>query len=1087
MREATPQVRLVRASAGTGKTYALTTRYLALLRAGVDPATVLATTFTRKAAGEVFERVLTRLAEAVLDNKRREQLDLAIREDALIHANIGPLDEATCGAMMDRLIHRLDRAAINTIDGFFAKLCAAFALELELPVDPTLTDDGSALAAELRETATEAMLGRAADNGFATLLTLLRQLHHDSAKRSVTGSLDRIFRGDAEGLYAAYRQTREAACWPALPHPKLPSREEERELVRRVTDHLGELAESIPVSKSGNSAGEPKKNWLKAYDELKSVVFAGDWPRLANATWANNLINGKGTYDRVPYPERWIELITPLAELGLPAAIHELNLQHRATFELLDRFAKHFEARCLDQRILLFADLTDRLARHLRELDEPTAWRDELAFRIDGQIEHLLIDEFQDTSIDQFAVLRPIIEEVTGDASDQRTLFVVGDAKQSIYGWRGGRVELFDTLESDLKDRGLERRQLDKSYRSSPGVLHAVNLVFNSLIETKAWPKHPEAKRRFAADFREHAAADRMLAGEFELRTTRADPRDNQNGDPDTNPRDAHAHATAEHLRQLTNRWPRATIGVLVRTNAQANTLLQACRQQGISASGETGAALTDHPAVNAVLAALTLADHPGDQIAAFHLAHSPLGEVLRFDHHNHRNAERLSIQIRRDLAARGYADVVGRWVTQLTRYGDASAVRRLRQLANLAEHYRPISILRADAFVRFIESARVEDPSTDRIRIMTVHRAKGLEFDAVVLPYLHGDRGYRPVLLEDRDEDTGPIRAVYRAGKRELREHVPLLQQLHSQAECRHAYEQLCTLYVGLTRARHATHVLMPPVARGNPRAGDSMLAVVLNALLPEARDLAQPEETLLRYEHEGGANAALAVAENQEQVTNQQQRHIPRDWPLRRVKKNHPVETVVPSHTEYSQSPSTEISPGVAPLLDSVAKEQRAAMRWGTRVHAAFQALDFVDEPSSSPDRVHDAEARASLSKAIEHASIRHALERRGASHLRKELPIHRRGVDGRVVRGTLDRLIWWLKPDGSIKRAEVQDFKTDAPPSNLDTPSLGDWLENRRRHHAEQLEHYRTAAAEWLNIPRDQVEATLLFTSVGRVVRW
>ncbi|MEM7577905.1 MAG: UvrD-helicase domain-containing protein [Planctomycetota bacterium] len=1093
MREPTPHIRLVRASAGTGKTFALTTRYLTLLRAGVDPASILATTFTRKAAGEVFERVLTRLAGAVLDQTQRDQLDHAIRGDALLHRAVAPLDASIAGEMLERLVARLDRAAISTIDGFFARLCAAFALELQLPVEPTLTDDGSALAAELRETATHAMLGEAADDDFQSLLALLRQLHHDTTKRSVTDSLDRIFRGDADGLYAVFRQARHASCWPDLDHTQLPSREAQRDIAQRAIDHLAELAAAIPLNQGGKAPGSPKKNWLKAYDELKRILLTRAWPQLAHKTWAINLIDANGTYDRVAYPEVWIDAVRPVAELGIPSAIHELNLQHQATFQLLRRFAGHFEAGCLNQRVLLFADLTDRLARHLRIHASDTndsdieLWRDELAYRLDGRVQHLLIDEFQDTSVDQFAVLSPIIDEMTSDASDDRSLFVVGDAKQSIYGWRGGRVELFDSLKDRLQDRGLDQRVLDQSYRSSPGVLYAVNAIFNGLESTSAWPKHSDAKIRFANEFRPHDAANPEMPGEFEILTTQSE---NSDKGSEAASSSTHESAVAEHLRKLALRWPDATLGVLVRTNAQANALLQACRHLGVSASGETGAALTDHPAVNAVLAAMTLADHPGHQVAAFHLTNSPLGEVLGIDTHRSQSAQRISSLIRQQIASDGYASLIAHWITKLAPSCDPEALRRLRQLGLLAEQYQPAAALRPAGFVRFIESARVEDPSTDRIRVMTVHRAKGLEFDAVVLPDLHGDRSFRPVLLEQRDGDTGPITAVYRAGKRELRDRIPLLHELHAQAESRHAYEQLCTLYVALTRAKYATHVLMPPTTKGDPRRGESMLAVVLQAFLSDGGDLDQPNTRQYRYEDNGGADAKFFRARAHPEASTKPTDFDLRSWPARRNHKQQRAATnpVSPSVSDRFLDNESSDTPCIEQILEVPLPDQNAAMHWGTQVHAAMQSIEFIDEPKPDVGETLQPDVAAYVTRALAYEPIRELLARRGASHVRSELPIRHLDTLGNVVRGTIDRLVWWSDDEGRVQRAEIQDFKTDVPATPADTPkAIRAWLEIRRQHHQKQLELYRKAAATWLGIPKERVEAVLVFTALGRVVRW
>ncbi len=1088
-----PRRRLVRASAGTGKTYALTTRYLALLRAGADPASILATTFTRKAAGEIAERVLTRLANAVLIPDDRVQLDRALRDEGLLNRDVAELDQATCEAMLNRLVERLDRTAIGTIDGFFARLCGAFAFELGLPLDPTLTDDGSALAAELREAAIDAMLGQAADEGFTALLTLLRQLHHDSAKRSVTASLDTIFRGDADGSYATFRQARDGDTWAQIDCPDTLS----DEMIEQITQRLGDAETLLPKTQTGR----PNANWGKAWANLLGQLHASQWESML-AGGLTKAALADGTYHRIAMHPQLHTLCERLGRHAASKLIQLLNLQHRSAWQLLDRFAHHFEDRCRAQRVMLFADLTDHLARHLRlhDLDGSSndpethatavAWRDELAYRLDGRVEHLLIDEFQDTSIDQFAVLWPLIDEATADASSNRTLFVVGDAKQSIYGWRGGRVELFDTLEARTQPRGLQLCRLDRSFRSSDAVLHAVNAVFGSLPLSQAWSRHADAKQRFADDFEPHLAAYPQVSGEFRLLTTAADNDTTRPAEDDgSSPADRHTEASAQHLAGLAQRWPLASFGVLVRTNAQANALLRACRQQGLAASGETGAALTDHPAVNVVLSAMQLADHPGHRVAAYHVAHSPLGTLLKLEPGNARSAQRVSAHIRRALAARGYAAVVSHWATRLAPACDAAALRRLRQLVEVAEPYRPVSMLRPGSFVRFITSARVEDPSADRIRIMTVHRAKGLEFDAVILPFLHQERPFRAVLLEERDGDTGPITAVYRSGKRELRERIPELQDLFDRAESRNAYEQLCTLYVAMTRARHATHVLMPPAAKRNPREGDAMLALLLHALVDESEDLTGDHTELYSYQHRGGADAALAGRPDPGLPSESAATAGPRAWPVLRGGDTHPASATPP--------PAPSSSPGagdhsrlsdVERILRSRQPHDAVAASFGERVHHALQCLGFSDEIPPITSETRDAAVDAYLREALAHDEVALALSRRGASEMRTEVPLIWQDQQGRVVRGIIDRLVWWNDADGRPQRAEVIDVKTDRPPdmdASAAATSLDEWLATRREHHTAQLQHYRSAAAAWLKISPSSMQSRLIFTSVGRVV--
>ncbi len=250
-----------------------------------------------------------------------------------------------------------------------------------------------------------------------------------------------------------------------------------------------------------------------------------------------------------------------------------------------------------------------------------------------------------------------------------------------------------------------------------------------------------------------------------------AEPDDSSEADDDTEVEvkeaDTHERYVAAHIAELRRAAPDRSIGVLVRRRRTAATLLYELRRQGIHASGEGGHPVTDIPAVTAVLAAMTLADHPGDTVAAFHVANSPVGEMLGLHDPDRSHAVRdTATQVRRRLIAEGYAEVRQRLG------GEARAVRamrrslaRLSQLIELAERYEAGTAqpLRPSRFVEFVAATHVEEPTPAEVRVMTIHASKGLEFDAVVLPELDAQLNDRTEVLVSRTSPTGPVQAVYR------------------------------------------------------------------------------------------------------------------------------------------------------------------------------------------------------------------------------------------------------------------------------------------------------------------------------------
>ncbi|MCC7203971.1 MAG: PD-(D/E)XK nuclease family protein, partial [Phycisphaeraceae bacterium] len=238
--------------------------------------------------------------------------------------------------------------------------------------------------------------------------------------------------------------------------------------------------------------------------------------------------------------------------------------------------------------------------------------------------------------------------------------------------------------------------------------------------------------------------------------------------------------------------------------------------QKGVEVSGEGGSTLLDDAGVNLILAGLRLADHPGDSAAAFHVRISPLGPVVGLEDDSKLHAEATARRIRRELLEEGYGRVLDRWARTLIPYADARGRARLSQLCTLADRHGPRATLRPGDFVEMVQTVRVEEPSPARVRVMTIHAAKGLEFDAVVLPELAGKMFPRPpIVTVQRPIPTEPPTAVYAGARQAIRDLCPELTDAHRQHEDRQLRDELCTLYVAMTRARYALHMFAPPQKR--------------------------------------------------------------------------------------------------------------------------------------------------------------------------------------------------------------------------------------------------------------------------------
>jgi len=760
---------LISASAGSGKTYALTTEYLRLLRRGRSPGGLLAATFTRKAAGEIFDRLLARLASACLEENARTDLARALDDPSLTR------DE--CRDLLRSLCADLHRLSIGTLDGFFGRLCGLYRQEAGLSAAARLTDPQSPRCAALRREALRALLDRLPD---AEAESLLDALHQDKAASPVM----EVFDGLAAELMETLADVREDA-WRGPDVPPAPS----SEAVNAARDAL---RAALPAVKDGR--------WRKAMEEDLRRFEAARWEEFVGGGLAAKCLDDAPAYYNRPVPAEVTSAYQTLLSVARAELLDGLRRRTEAIHDLLAVFTEEYRALRRAEGLLLFSEAPGLLGPLLDDLADA-------ARRQDAPVEHLLLDEFQDTSDSQWGVLRTFARHA---AQVPRSVFVVGDVKQAIYGWRGGRAEIFERIEAHLPDMAREAR--DVSYRSSPVILDAVNRVFAALATCPALGGTPGARDRWQAHFHPHRA-HKALPGRVEMREIPAD----------ADPLDYAAALIAEGASRLP---AGASVGVLARKNETVARLADALRALGVEVSAEGTGAVADDPAVELLLSALTLADHPGHTAAAFHVAHSPLAASLDVPpdlHARPGQAAAVANAIRRQVLVHGYAGVLADWAAHLAPYGPERTARRLEQLLDLAASWDGLPAMRPSEFVRAVRDASVETPGLASVRVMTINRAKGLEFDAVFLPELDWKAAGRPSACLVRrapaaqvGDAVSPIAAVYAYPKEAVRRLDPALQAAYAAQQDEEITGMLCLLYVALTRARHALHLLVRPASAG-------------------------------------------------------------------------------------------------------------------------------------------------------------------------------------------------------------------------------------------------------------------------------
>ena len=455
---------VLEASAGTGKTSVLVERYLRLLRAGIAPANILAITFTRQAAAEMRARIIG-----------------ALRSDAA--------ESAAGRARWGELRERLGEVAVSTVDAFCLALLREFPLEADL--DPGFGIADETEVPRLADEAVDRTLVVAArlagrDPAVAMLLARLGPRRTRAALRGllerrlvVPGALQRFLAGTPSEL------TGEGAC---------------RAAAGRLADRLAGLRREVELLVAAGDAEDPRAAVLARDLRRLPDLARADAPAIR--AWLERLRDAFLTRQgaaRKSFPldtraaavkrryRQAAAAVAPAVRDVLRAFERDVNVVLARAVRVLFGVVVTEYQRALRSRALLdFSDVLQRAVDLLRQMDEFARSR----YRLESRYHHVLVDEFQDTSRNQWELVSLLVQSwgegsgLVAEAPLPPTIFVVGDHKQSIYRFRDADVATFREATDEiagLRAGGDVRRSISHSFRAVPELLGFVNDLFAAI------------------------------------------------------------------------------------------------------------------------------------------------------------------------------------------------------------------------------------------------------------------------------------------------------------------------------------------------------------------------------------------------------------------------------------------------------------------------------------------------------------------------------------------------------------------------------------------------------------------------------
>lgn len=1028
------------ASAGSGKTYTLTNRFIYLLHQFEQPERIIALTFTRTAAGEFFQKIIEKLCTAAESTSYAALLSRELFID---------VDCDRYRYLLKLLVQNMHQLNLQTLDSFFFRVVSAFSLELGLSENLELLDETS--ATRTRNVARNNIVHRSGSLGHE-----LNEFWH-AFKQATYGvnarSIEKVVSHYIDHLYEYYLDKPESDCWGQIDtiwpqgcfwkSDSSPDWDQFADaLISVVPDNL---------TKSQRNAFDTAAECIRNYVRDEKVS-----PLLSRALVVASDVFASQASIKI-YKD--MELGGPLCQaLGdcLKAIVwHHLHRSLNNTkgvYRILQTYHKYYDQTVRRNGQLTFADLTHLLSPNskgspMHRLDFAT--RQLMDFRLDGRFDHWLFDEFQDTSRSQWEVVANLIDEVIQDSSGQRSFFYVGDTKQCLYLWRNSDDRLFHDIRRQYNSNDQERivqKPLSTSWRSAPPIIDAVNTVFgnpSALAETFS----ADAVARWERSWQTHevSPATESLSGFACWLESQKDESPTRN------------ELILQLLHDLNPIERGLSVGVLVRKNADANEIADFLREncQLPIHNGSAVKPASDNAAGVALLALLQLAAHPQDALAHGYLKlidQSTQGPALADSACAFR--ERLFSESC-ESALRWAAEQIAAHLSEK----DGWHRERLQQLVDQARVFDSESVLNIDSLIQFLKASSAGDSKSESaVIIETIHKSKGLEYDVVL--YVNEDKHSRSeTAITPFQDDQGSTRWLLQPIRKEFMQADPELKQLLDQTTSQRDFGNLCALYVAMTRAKRGLYMISD-LRRVHQTSPVHFLKQILGSE-------SQAEFQVSNSKFQSSYPIIWSTGDPNWHETFK----LTSAKPIQKIAPE--INAFTPAHPRLqllrpSAQESRQIS--AARYFDL---EQTAAS-FGTQVHNAFEQIEWLTElPQDLDETVEQtlcncfaqSEIRSLFTQPADQTTV---WRERAFSYVEED----------QFVNGVFDRVVLYRGENGAIARAEIIDFKTDRIHAEKT-------LEQATEHHRPQLKAYRKALARIVGIEETHIELKLLFTDVTELV--
>ncbi len=841
------QVRVVKASAGSGKTYALARRYvqILLLSSTQTPQSlkhILAITFTNKAATQMKERIIALVKRIALDQLTDAQVDDILKPIGMTRAQA----LKAAGVVMDDIIRYYHYFNVSTIDSFMNTLLSGCAFKMNLSARFKIKRN----AAQYLLLSLDALIDQGAKDKDTRILFerfIMQYLFLENRSNWFP-------KQDLMDVMLILFKQQNTYQRPLLKFDV--SDKDIHSLKRRFIDLVGDLCPLLPQGVD--------KRFVSALQDFHTEHPKGfDVDHLSRYFGRTEIPIKDPSALSGQCVQLWENITSTLHKIVLCEAYAVFN----PYVDLFEALMVILEETQVKEDILFLEQLNKKAGELFAHELVSVA---EVYYRLATRFNHYLMDEFQDTAQAQWQNIKPLVEEALASGG---SLFYVGDKKQAIYGFRGGLSRLFDQLPMELSAFSVGHQSLDTNYRSSRQIVEFNNAVFahDNLMRMVgdlevqdrfkdkdiAFSLEDKAAIKEVFDGATQNSKDNALSGYIHVETVYGKKKEERNEQIRVKVLDA-----IHHARQ---RFALNDIALLTRNNSEVEEVTGWLLSAGVPAQSERTSDIKNHWLIKQLMAMLRFLDDPSDNTAFVDFITSDI--YLKATGINLREMEDFLFQHRPDKKAMlthvyhqhfkaQYSDA---WEKYFTVFLHQVGVYPLYEtVLNICQKFNVLSIFPQEqgfimhwlelikvyeeegcdlrGFINYFDALEdqsrfVPMPSIEAVQVLTIHKSKGLEFGCVIIPFLEmtikvgsGDKsGGQSFLWDETPEGLRLFR---------LKENYTLFCDLLKDryaVEYKQSFKQeLNNMYVALTRAVDEMIVFIPE------RVGNSINPAL--SLIPEA-----------------------------------------------------------------------------------------------------------------------------------------------------------------------------------------------------------------------------------------------------------